>query len=126
MAGRKTVSFEGRQVDLADLAGKVQQLLTADGFHVEMTGDPSKGYVLQAKKGGFLSEIIDAERALILSITPSPVQVTIGVGNWRKDLIVTGVETLFVSDLFLPLDLGEMAWNLEIEDKLAKRISALA
>jgi len=126
MAGKKTISFEGKQVSVGDLAEKVQQLLASDGFHVEMTGDPSKGYVLQAKKGGFLSEIIDAERALILSITPDPVTVTIGVGNWKKDLAVTAVETLFLSDLFLPLDLGEMAWNLEIEDKLARRISELA
>lgn len=125
MAGKKTVTFGDKSVELGDLATKLRQLLESDGFSVEMTGDATKGFVLQAKKGGFLAEIIDAQRALVFSLTPSPVTVTIGVGNWRKDLVVAGVETLLISDLFLPLDLAELAWNREIEDKLARRIAEL-
>ena len=34
------------------------------------------------------------------------------------------VETLLLSELFLVVDVGEMAWNLEIEDKLAKQIES--
>lgn len=125
MAGKKTVTFGDKQVDPGELATKVRQLLEGDGFTVEMAGDGTKGFVLQAKKGGFLAEIIDAQRALVFTVTPSPVTVTIGVGNWRKDLVVAGVETLLISDLFLPLDLAELAWNREIEDKLARRIAEL-
>jgi hypothetical protein len=125
MVGATKISFEGTSVDVADLAERIHQLLLSEGFQVEMTGTQQAGYILQARKGGFLAEIIDAERALLLHLAPQPVTVTIGVGNWRKDLVVAGVETLLVSDLFLPLDLGEMAWNLEVEKKLARQIEAL-
>jgi hypothetical protein len=32
------------------------------------------------------------------------------------------VETLLLSELFLVIDVAESAWNIEIEDKLAKQI----
>jgi len=34
------------------------------------------------------------------------------------------VETLLLSALFLVVDVAEMAWNLEIENKLAKQIES--
>ena len=34
------------------------------------------------------------------------------------------IETLLISDLFLPIDVAETAWNLEIEDKLVKDLKA--
>ncbi len=101
--------------------------LKGEGFTVESTGDADKGYVLQAKKGGFLSEVISAQRALVLSLSgPSDdATLTIGVGNWKKDLVVTAVETLLVSDLFLPVDIAEMAWSAEVENKVLKQITAM-
>jgi hypothetical protein len=126
MSNKKAISFPGKEVDPEQLAGKIQDLLKSDGFTVEATGDSTKGFVIQAKKGGFMANLISAERALVISVSSGPeVTVEIGIGNWRKDLLITAVETLFISDLFLPVDLGEMAWNVEIENKLAKQIAAL-
>jgi hypothetical protein len=127
MASKKSVSFKGKQVDLDAFSNKIEEFLKSEGFTVESTGDADKGYVLQAKKGGFLSEVISAQRALVLSLSgPSDdATLTIGVGNWKKDLVVTAVETLLVSDLFLPVDIAEMAWSAEVENKVLKQITAM-
>lgn len=128
MASKKTVSFEGKQIDLDAFASKIEEFLKSDGFTVESTGNADKGYVFQAKKGGFLSEVISAQRALVLTLSgPSDeAKLTIGIGNWKKDLVVTAIETLFVSDLFLPVDIAEMAWSAEVENKVLKQITAMA
>jgi hypothetical protein len=46
------------------------------------------------------------------------------VAQWLEHLGVAAVETLLLSALFLPVDVAEMAWNLEIENKLAKQIES--
>jgi hypothetical protein len=38
---------------------------------------------------------------------------------------VAALETLLLSELCLVVDVTEMAWNLEIENKLAKQIESL-
>ena len=48
--------------------------------------------------------------------------VRIGIGKWLQHLATAAIETLLISDLFLVVDVAETAWNLEIEDKLAKDI----
>ena len=37
---------------------------------------------------------------------------------------MTAIETLVVSGLFIVVDVPEMAWNVEIENKLMKNISS--
>jgi hypothetical protein len=78
--------------------------------------------VVQAKKGGFLRGVVDADRALTITISGDPADFTvrIGIGKWLEHLGVAVIETLLVSDLFLPVDVAESAWNLEIEDRLVK------
>ena len=78
--------------------------------------------MVQAKKGGFLRGIVDADRALTITITGQPAEFTVrvGVGKWVQNLGVAAVETLLISGLFLVVDVAESAWNIEIEDKLVK------
>jgi hypothetical protein len=78
--------------------------------------------VIQAKKGGFLREVVDADRAMTITITGSADDLTvhIGIGKWLQHLGVAAIETLLVGDLFLVVDVADSAWNLEIEDKLVK------
>ena len=81
---------------------------------------------IQAKKGGFLRGIVDADRAMTIMISGNPADYTvrIGIGKWLQHLGVAAIETLLISDLFLVVDVAESAWNLEIEDKLVKDIKS--
>ncbi|MGC2191931.1 MAG: hypothetical protein WA751_06330 [Candidatus Dormiibacterota bacterium] len=127
MIGEKTQHFEGKHTDLAQLQGQIEDYLKSDGFKTQTSPPSPSGTVIQAKKGGFLSDVIDANRALTILIDGQPDDFTVrtGIGKWLEHLAVAAVETLVLSELFLVVDVGEMAWNVEIENKLAKKVAEL-
>ena len=127
MIGEKVMHFDGKGTDLAALQQKISSYLEADGFSVQTSQPSEQGTVLQAKKGGFLRGVVDADRALsvLVSGTPEDFTVRIGIGKWVEHLAVMALETLLISDLFLIVDVAETAWNFEIEDKLAKHVESI-
>lgn len=126
MIGEKVLHFQDKHVDLAALQSKTEDYLKADGFTVQTSPSSDHGTVIQAKKGGFLSKVIAADRALSIMVSGSPddVVVRVGIGRWLEHLATAAVETLLLSDLFLVVDVAETAWNVEIEDKLVKQINS--
>jgi hypothetical protein len=127
MIGEKVQHFQGKGTDLSGLQDKIESYLKSDGFSTQTSPSSSHGSVIQAKKGGFLAGIVDADRALsiVISGDPNDFTVRIGIGKWLQNLGVAALETLLLSDLFLVIDVAESAWNLEIESKLAKQIESL-
>jgi hypothetical protein len=126
MVGEKLEHFEGKGTDLSALGSHIEEYLKGDGFTVQSSAASEQGTVLQAKKGGWLAGIIDADRALTITIAGSPADFTVrvGIGKWREHLAVAAIETLLVSELVLVVDVAESAWNIEIEDKLVKDIKS--
>ncbi|MDA8149200.1 MAG: hypothetical protein M0Z93_10575, partial [Actinomycetota bacterium] len=61
---------------------------------------------------------------IVLSGSPDDFTVRVGIGKWLKDLGVAVLETLLLSDLFLVVAVADSAWNIEIEDKLMKKIDS--
>jgi hypothetical protein len=122
MIGEKTEHFQGKGKEPAAVQSHVEEYLKTDGFTVQSSTPSDKGVVVQAKKGGFLREVVDADRALTISITGSADDLTIhvGIGKWLEHLGVAAIETLLLSELFLVVDVAESAWTIEIEDKLLK------
>ena len=126
MIGEKVEHFQGKGTDQGALESHIEEYLKKDGFRVQASSASAQGVVIQAKKGGFLRGVVDADRAMTITISGSPADFTvrIGIGKWLEHLGVAVVETLLISDLFLPIDVAESAWNLEIEDKLVKDLKA--
>ena len=124
MIGKKELHYTGKGTDLGALQSHIEEHLKADGFRVQTSAPSDKGSVLQAHKGGFLRGVVDADRALTITITGDPADytVTVGIGKWLEHLGVAAVETLVLSELFLVVDVAESAWNIEVEDKLVKDI----
>ncbi len=124
--GDKTLHFQGKGTDLGALQQKIEEYLKSDGFTVQSSAPSDKGTVLQAKKGGFLRDVVDADRALTIMISgdPNDFTVRVGIGKWLEHLGRAAVETLLISDLFLVIDVAETAWNFEVEDKLIKQIES--
>lgn len=104
----------------------IEEYLKNDGFRVQACSASAQGVVIQAKKGGFLRGVVDADRALTITISGSPADFTVrvGIGKWLEHLGVAVIETLLISDLFLLIDVAESAWNIEVEDKLVKDVKA--
>jgi hypothetical protein len=124
--GEKVLHFQEKGSDLSSVQLKIENYLKNEGFVVQSSPRSAQGTVIQAKKGGFLRGVIDADRALSIMISgnPNDFTVRIGIGKWLQHLGVAALETLLVSDLFLVVDVAESAWNFEIEDKLAKQVMA--
>ncbi len=124
--GDKTLHFQDKNTDLGDLEQKIEGYLKSDGFTVQTSAPSEQGVVIQAKKGGFLRGVVDADRALSVMISGSAADfsVRIGIGKWLEHLAVAAVETLLISDLFLVIDVAESAWNIEIEEKLVKQVES--
>ncbi|MDA4123722.1 MAG: hypothetical protein OK456_11135 [Thaumarchaeota archaeon] len=127
MLADKTVRYQGKNTNLDKLRADIIANLQADGFKIQETRSSPAGMLIQAQKGGFLRELITAERALDILIQgePNNFAVRIGIGKWVQNIAVATVETLLISELFLPLDVGEMLWNVEVEKKLLKKIDDL-
>jgi hypothetical protein len=127
MLAEKTVRYQGRNTNLDGLRGNIVRYLQDDGFKVQTPRPSQGGMLIQAQKGGFLRELITAERALNILIQgeANNFTVRVGIGKWVQNIAVVTVETLVISELFLPLDVGEMLWNVEVEKKLLKKIDDL-
>ncbi len=124
--GDKTLHFQGKDTDLSALASKIDEYLKSDGFKVQTSAPSAQGTVLQARKGGFLRDVVDADRALSITISGDPADFTVrvGIGKWLQHLGVAAIETLLISDLFLVVDVADSAWNFEVEDKVVKQIKS--
>lgn len=126
MIGEQVRHYEGKGTDLAVLKGQIEKYLQSEDFTIQSSAPSPHGTLIQAKKGGFLSAAIAADRALSILIDGEPANFTVrvGIGHWVEHLAVTAVETLFLSVVFILIDVPEMLWNVEIERKLIKQIDA--
>jgi len=126
MIGDKVEHFQGKGKDPSAVQSHIEEYLKTAGFTVQTSSLSEQGVVIQAKKAGFLRGVIDADRAMTITISGSPDDLTvrIGIGKWLQDLGVAAIETLLISELFLVVDVAESAWNVEIEDKLVKDLKA--
>src|SRR5580658_8862251 len=124
MLADKTVRYQGRNTDLNGLRQNITRYLQDDGFKIQAPRPSPGGMLIQAQKGGFLRELITSERALNILIQgePNNFTVRVGIGKWVQNIAVATIETLLISELFLPLDVGEMLWNVEVEKKIIKKI----
>jgi hypothetical protein len=124
MLADKTVRYQGRNTNLDGLRDNIVRYLQDDGFKLQTPRPSQGGMLIQAQKGGFLRELITSERALNILIQgePNNFSVRVGIGKWVQNIAVATVETLLISELFLPLDVGEMLWNVEVEKKIVKKI----
>jgi hypothetical protein len=124
--GEKALHFQNKGSDLTTVQLKIENYMRNEGFSVQVSPRSIQGTVIQAKKGGFLRGLVDADRALsiVISGNPNDFTVRIGIGKWLQHLGVAALETLLISELFLVVDVAESAWNLEIEDNLVKQIEA--
>jgi hypothetical protein len=126
MVSEKIMHYTGKNRDLQQLANQIVAQLKSEGFDVQMA-NPPLGIVIQFKKAGILRDIIAADRAftLMLSGQPNDFTIHIGIGKWIQNLAVMAVEALFLSTLFLAIDVPEMLWTTHVENIIAKEIDQL-
>jgi len=123
---KKQITLENVK-DLQILVDKFSSYLKDEGYKVQTKIEGDKA-IIQAQKGGILRDIVVAERALTFTFEKSgdDVNVTVGVGKWLQNIGVTALEVLFLSELFVFVDVPEMLWNSHVENELLKRLKEIA
>lgn len=118
--------FQGKNKDLNQLSQQIVQQLSTEGYKTQSATAPL-GIVIQAKKAGILRDIITADRAFSILITgqPNDFSIHIGIGKWIQNLAVAAVEVIFLSFLFLAVDVPEMLWTQHVERGIAKEITQI-
>ena len=118
--------FQNKNRDLDQLASQIQAQLKSEGYKTQYASPPL-GRVIQAQKAGVMRDIILADRAFTILIAGDPNDFTIhiGIGKFVQGLAVAAVETLFLTPLFLAVDVPEAAWTKHVENGLAKEIAKI-
>lgn len=126
MVSEKVLRFTGKNKDLGQLSEQIVQQLKSEGYKTQSVTAPL-GIMIQAQKAGILRDIITAERAFSILITGKPDDFTIhiGIGKWIQNLAVAAVETIFLSWLFLAVDVPEMLWTRHVENTIVKEIAQI-
>ncbi len=85
------------------------------------------GTIIQAQKGGILRDLIAAERAFTIMISgrPDDFSIHVGIGKWVQNIAVAAAETLFLSVLFLAVDVPEALWTKHVEKGVIKEIAEI-
>jgi len=118
--------FQGKKKDLNQLSQQIVEQLKSEGYKTQSATAPL-GITIQAQKAGILRDIITADRAFSILITgqPNDFSIHIGIGKWIKNLAIAAVETIFLSWLFLAIDVPEMLWTRHVENTIAKQITQI-
>ena len=126
LVSEKVMRFQGKNKDLNQLSQQIAQQLTTEGYKTQSATAPL-GIVIQAKKAGILRDIITADRAFTILITgqPDDFSIHIGIGKFFQNIAVAAVEAIFLSELFLAIDVPEMLWTRHVESGIAKEITQI-
>jgi hypothetical protein len=126
LVSEKVMQFKGKNKDLNQLSQQIVQQLNTEGYKTQSANAPL-GTVIQAKKAGILRDIITADRAfsIVIAGQPNDFSIHIGIGKWIQNLAVAAVETIFLSWLFLAVDVPEMLWTRHVENTIAKQITQI-
>jgi len=126
MVSEKVMRFQNKNRDLDQLASQIESQLKSEGYKTQ-SANPPLGRVIQAQKAGVLRDIILADRAFTILITgdPNDFTVHIGIGKFIQGLAVAAFEVIFLSWLFLPVDVPEALWTTVVERGIAKEITKI-
>jgi hypothetical protein len=126
MVSEKVIRFQNKNRDLDQLSSQIEAQLKSDGYKTQ-SANPPLGRVIQAQKAGVLRDIILADRAFTILITGEPNDFTVhlGIGKWIQGLAVAAIEVIFLSWLFLAVDVPEALWTRHVEDEIASKITRI-
>lgn len=113
---------------LNDLVTQFVQFLQSQKWKVQSNVQGDRA-IVQAQKPGILRDIIAADRALTFTFdatSPGQVHVVTGVGKLLKNLAITAIETLLLSELFLVVDIPEILFTEHVEKQILTELRTMA
>jgi hypothetical protein len=112
---------------LDDIVKTFSAYLTDNKWRVQSNIQQDKA-ILQAQKFGILRGLVAADRALTFIFTQDSgqIKVDVGVGRLLGDLAVTAIEVILISEIFIVVDIPEIAWSDHVEKELLDELQNIA
>jgi len=108
--------YIGRNCNLELLADGIEEHFETEKYETQVA-KKDDGWLIQAKKGGVLRELLAAERAFTVTVNGGPAnfRVTFGIGKWIQNLGVAVVEGIAIAPLVTFVEIPISLWSFEIE-----------
>ncbi|MEM0139898.1 MAG: hypothetical protein QXZ44_04720 [Ferroplasma sp.] len=115
------------QKSLQDIVQEFSNQLTNEGWKTQSNVTDDKA-ILQVQKIGILRGLIAADRALTFVFTAEPgqIRVQVGVGKLIGDIAVTAIEVILISEIFIIVDIPEIAWSDHVENEMLVNLENIA
>ena len=113
---------------LDDIIKSFTNYLINNGWKVQSNVQQDKA-ILQAQKFGILRGLIAADRALTFVFTAESggqIKVDVGVGRLLGDITITAIEVLLLSEIFIVVDIPEIAWSDHVEKELLNELQTIS
>lgn len=111
-----------------DIVTTFSTYLQTNGWKVQ-NNVQSDGAIIQAQKGGILRDLVASDRALTFVLKDNQngeINVHVGVANLLKNIGITAIETILLSELFIFVDIPELLFNEHIEKTLLEQLKVLS
>jgi len=126
MVTEEFLHFENKNKDLKQLSMEIIEELAIEGYATQHAIVPV-GVMIQAKRRGSLADGLSGERAItfVISGEPDDFIVHLGISKWARSVATAALDPLFLSSLFLSVDVQEVLWSKYVEEGIVRKISSL-
>jgi len=106
---------KGCNLDL--LADSIEEYYQTKGYKIQSSKNDGGGWLIQAKREGFLRELLAADRAFTITVVgdPNNFKVSFGIGKWIQNLGIAALEGVLVWPVLFFLEVPISLWSYEIE-----------
>ncbi len=114
--------------NLNDITTVFIQFLQEQKWKVQSNVQGDKA-IIQAQKPGIMRDLIAADRALTFTFettSEGQIHVVTGIGKLAKNLAITAIETLFLTELFLFVDIPEILFTEHVEKEIITQLQTMS
>jgi len=111
-----TRDYVGKGCNLELLADSIEEDFQTKKYQTQSTNKES-GWVVQARKEGFLREMLAADRAFTITVVgePNNFKVSFGIGKWVQNLGMALIEGVLIWPVIFFVEVPISLWSYEIE-----------
>ena len=111
-----TRDYVGKGCNLELLADSIEEDFQTKKYRTQSTSKEN-GWIVQAKKEGFLREMLAADRAFTITVVgePNNFKISFGVGKWVQNLGMAVLEGVLVWPVIFFVEVPISLWSYEIE-----------
>jgi hypothetical protein len=108
--------YVGKGCELPLLADAIEEHFQVQGYETQ-SSDREDGWIVQARKSGFMRDLLAADRAFSVTVAGKPdnFRVSFGIGEWAKNIGMALLEGIALAPVVFFIEVPVSLWSYEIE-----------